>query len=101
MHYLRAAALILLLDMSALPARAASYPSKPIRIIVSTSAGGVSDLTARIFGAYLGGKTGQAVVIDNRAGAGGNIAMDAVAKSPPDGYALGAANTGNIVINPY
>ena len=46
-------------------------------------------------------KTGQTVVIDNRTGAGGNIAMDAVAKSAPDGYTLGVANTGNIVINPY
>jgi tripartite-type tricarboxylate transporter receptor subunit TctC len=83
------------------PALAQSYPAKPIRIVVSTSAGGVTDLVARILGNYITARTSQTVVIDNRAGAGGNIAMDAVAKSPPDGYTLGVANTGNIVINPY
>ncbi len=77
------------------------YPVKPIHVIVSTSAGGVTDLCARILGAFITARTGQTVVIDNKSGAGGNIAMDAVAKSPPDGYTLGVANTGNIVINPY
>jgi tripartite-type tricarboxylate transporter receptor subunit TctC len=101
MQWIAVSALLLLSDLTALSARAESYPAKPIRIIVSTSAGGVTDLSARIFGAYLGAQTGQVVVIDNRAGAGGNIAMDAVAKSSPDGYTLGVANTGNIVINPY
>jgi tripartite-type tricarboxylate transporter receptor subunit TctC len=80
---------------------AQSYPAKPIRIVVSTSAGGVTDLSARILGHYVTSKTGQSVVIDNRAGGGGNIAMDAVSKAAPDGYTLGVANTGNIVINPY
>jgi tripartite-type tricarboxylate transporter receptor subunit TctC len=83
------------------PVLAQSYPAKPLRIVVSTSAGGVTDLAARILGNYITARTGQTVVIDNRAGAGGNIAMDAVAKSAPDGYTLGVANTGNIVINPY
>jgi tripartite-type tricarboxylate transporter receptor subunit TctC len=85
----------------ATPALAQSYPAKPIKLIVSTSAGGVTDLAARILGAHITAKTGQPVVIDNRAGASGNIAMDAVAKAAPDGYTLGVANTGNIVINPY
>jgi tripartite-type tricarboxylate transporter receptor subunit TctC len=83
------------------PALAQNYPAKPVRIVVSTSAGGVTDLAARILGNYITARTGQTVVIDNRAGAGGNIAMDAVAKAAPDGYTLGVANTGNIVINPY
>ena len=83
------------------PAHAEPYPAKPIHVIVSTSAGGVTDLCARIFGAFLTARSGQTVVIDNKSGAGGNIAMDAVAKSAPDGYTLGVANTGNIVINPY
>ena len=83
------------------PAAAQMYPVKPIKIIVSTSPGGVTDLAARILGQHITAKTGQTVVIDNRAGASGNIAMDGVAKSPPDGYTLGVANTGNIVINPY
>ena len=92
---------ILAATTAAAPALAQTYPAKPIRIVVSTSAGGVTDLCARVLGHYITTKTGQPVVIDNRAGAGGNIAMDAVAKAAPDGYTLGVANTGNIVINPY
>jgi tripartite-type tricarboxylate transporter receptor subunit TctC len=80
---------------------AEDYPARPIKVIVSTSAGGITDVAARVLGQYITVKTGQTVVIDNRAGAGGNIAMDAVAKAAPDGYTLGVANTGNIVINPY
>src|SRR5262249_8969096 len=87
--------------MTATSAAAEDYPARPIKIVVSTSAGGITDVVARLLGHYITGRTGQTVVIDNRAGAGGNIAMDAVAKSPPDGYTLGVANTGNIVINPY
>ena len=90
-----------LLALAVQGASAQTYPSKPIRIIVSTSPGGVTDLSARILGQHITAKTGQTVVIDNRAGASGNIAMDALAKSEPDGYTLGIANTGNIVINPF
>ena len=94
--------LALMVAMTAgVPAVAEDYPSRPIKIIVSTSAGGITDVAARVLGQYITAKTGQTVVIDNRAGAGGNIAMDAVARSGPDGYTLGVANTGNIVINPY
>ena len=74
---------------------------KPIKLIVSTSPAGITDILARILGQYITAKTGQPHVIDNRAGASGNIAMDAVAKAPPDGYTLGFANTGNITVNPY
>src|SRR3954467_15090811 len=93
--------LALVAVLSAASASAQNYPAKPIRIIVSTSPGGVTDLSARILGQHISARTGQTVVIDNRAGASGNIAMDAVAKAEPDGYTLGVANTGNIVINPY
>jgi tripartite-type tricarboxylate transporter receptor subunit TctC len=91
----------LLAAAAAHPAAADDYPSKAIKIIVSTSAGGLTDLAARLVGKHITEKTGQPVVIDNRSGGGGNIAMDAVAKSPPDGYTFGLANTGNIVINPW
>ena len=98
-------ALLMLLGLGAAllaaDARAETYPSKSIRTIVSTSAGGVTDLCARILGAFITAKTGHTVVIDNKAGGGGNIGMEAVAKSPPDGYTLGVANTGHIVINPF
>jgi tripartite-type tricarboxylate transporter receptor subunit TctC len=87
--------------LSGLSAWAQTYPSKPIKIIVSTSAGGATDIMARILGHHITTRTGQPHVIDNRAGASGNIAMEAVAKAAPDGYTLGFANTGNITINPY
>lgn len=83
------------------PAAADKYPSKNIKIIVSTSAGGITDLGARLIGAHMQAMTGETVVIDNRAGGGGNIALEACAKSPPDGYTLCFANTGNVVINPF
>src|ERR1700722_11713652 len=84
-----------------LPAGAQTYPVKPIRVIVSPSPGGITDVTVRILGAYITARTGQPVVIDNRPGASGNIAMEAVAHAAPDGYTLGFANTGNITINPF
>jgi tripartite-type tricarboxylate transporter receptor subunit TctC len=101
MNAIRAPAILALVVLTALPAFAQTYPAKPLKIIVSTSAGGVTDIAARILGAHITGRTGQPVVIDNRPGASGNIAMDAVAKAAPDGYTLGVANTGNIAINLY
>ena len=101
MRLFRIATSLALLALGIASAGAETYPARPIKIIVSTSAGGITDVVARVLGKYITAKTGQAVVIDNRAGAGGNIAMDAVAKAAPDGYTLGVANTGNIVINPY
>ena len=92
-------ALIAVLGFNA--ASAQSYPTRPIKIIVSTTPGGATDIMARILGHHITTKTGQPHVIDNRAGASGNIAMEAVAKATPDGYTLGFANTGNITINPY
>jgi tripartite-type tricarboxylate transporter receptor subunit TctC len=95
---------VLIAGWAALGAPAAgaqTYPSKPIRVIVSTSPGGITDLAIRILGAHITARTGQPVVIDNRPGASGNIAMEAVARAAPDGYTLGFANTGNITINPF
>ena len=80
---------------------AQTFPARPIKIIVPTSAGGITDVGARILGNYISEKTGQAVVIDNRPGGTGNIGMEATARSAPDGYTVGFANTGNIVINPF
>jgi tripartite-type tricarboxylate transporter receptor subunit TctC len=101
MNVFRVLAIAAIAALPTFPAVAQGYPPKPLKLIVSTSAGGVTDLAARILGAHITGRTGQPVVIDNRPGASGNIAMDAVAKSPPDGTTLGVANTGNIAINPY
>jgi tripartite-type tricarboxylate transporter receptor subunit TctC len=101
MKHLRLLIVAATLAVSTVTALAQTYPAKPIKIIVSTSAGGATDIMARILGHYITEKTGQPHVVDNRPGASGNIAMDAVAKSAPDGYTLGFANTGNITINPY
>ena len=67
---------------------AQSYPRKPIKVIVPFGAGGVADLTARSIAQKLSQSLGQAVVIDNKPGAGGVLASDLVAKSEPDGYTL-------------
>jgi tripartite-type tricarboxylate transporter receptor subunit TctC len=81
-------------------ARAQAWPTRPVRVVVGFPAGGGVDLTARPLAQRLGDRFGQQFVVDNRGGAGGNIAMDAVAKSPPDGYTLLQANVGMLAINP-
>jgi tripartite-type tricarboxylate transporter receptor subunit TctC len=69
--------------------------------MVPSSAGGVTDLLARITGDYLSTRTNQRFIVENRTGGGGNLATDAVAKAEPDGNTLGIVASGNIVINPY
>lgn len=80
---------------------AQDYPSKPIKIIVPVAPGGLMDSIGRIVGEYITKKTGQQVIVENRSGASGNIAMDALAKSNPDGYTLAIANTGDLAVNPF
>jgi tripartite-type tricarboxylate transporter receptor subunit TctC len=70
------------------PGRAADWPTKPIRLVVPSSAGGAADLMGRTFATALGQALGQQFVIDNRPGAGGMIATDSVAHAAPDGYTL-------------
>jgi tripartite-type tricarboxylate transporter receptor subunit TctC len=82
-------------------AGAQTYPSKSIRLIVPTSAGGTTDLLGRMFANHIKTKIGAQVVVENRPGADGNIGMEVVAKAPPDGYTLALANTGHIAINPF
>jgi tripartite-type tricarboxylate transporter receptor subunit TctC len=81
-------------------ASAQAFPTKPVRIIVPFSAGGASDVTMRAIATELGHTLGQAVIVDNKPGAGGMIgAMEAV-KQPPDGHTLLAGNSGTHVITP-
>jgi tripartite-type tricarboxylate transporter receptor subunit TctC len=69
-------------------ARAQAYPTRPVRIIVGFAAGGGNDIVARLIGQWFSERLGQPVLVENRIGAGGNIATEAVVTSPPDGYTL-------------
>src|SRR5688500_10419399 len=85
--------------ISSLAAQAQSWPSKPVRIIVPFPPGGTTDIVARSLGAELQKMWQQPVVVENRAGAGGNVGADAVAKSPNDGYTLLMGTVGTHSIN--
>jgi tripartite-type tricarboxylate transporter receptor subunit TctC len=79
----------------------AQYPTRPIKLIVPIPPGGAPDISARVVGQRLSELVGQPVVVENRPGSNGNIAMDFVAKSPPDGYTLGLLADSMITINPH
>jgi tripartite-type tricarboxylate transporter receptor subunit TctC len=74
-----------------------SYPTRPVRWIVSFSAGGGNDTVARLIGQFLSEKLGQQFIIENKAGAGGNIGMAAVLSAPPDGYTIGYVAPNNAI----
>jgi len=79
----------------------AQWPQKAISTVVGFEPGGGTDTTARIIAPALGELLGQQVVVENRAGAGGNIAVDVVARAAPDGYTLVLANVGALTVNPH
>jgi tripartite-type tricarboxylate transporter receptor subunit TctC len=81
--------------------RAEAYPTRPVRILVGFTPGGTTDIAARLIGQWLSERLGQQFVIENRPGAGSNIAAEAVVNAPPDGYALllvGAPNAINATL---
>jgi tripartite-type tricarboxylate transporter receptor subunit TctC len=82
------------------PARADEYPTKPITLVVPFAPGGATDFLARIVQPDLSALLGQQIVVENRPGAAGNIALTAVAKAPPDGYTLFLGNIGTVAVNP-
>ena len=79
----------------------AAFPQKPITFVVPYLAGGTTDLVARVVGEHMARTLGQAVVIENKPGAGGNIGMDVVAKSKPDGYTIGFGAISTNALNPH
>jgi tripartite-type tricarboxylate transporter receptor subunit TctC len=82
------------------PSRAAEYPSRPIRLVVPYAAGGPTDVLARLIGNYLGSDLKQTTVVENKPGAQGAIAAEAVARAEPDGYTLFVTAASIMVLNP-
>jgi len=91
----------LILAMTSTLACAQGYPTKPVRVVVPFSPGGVADSSARVVADRLGARLGQAIVVENRPGASGNLGTAAVAAAAPDGYTLLLGFDGTMVINPH
>ena len=82
------------------PARADKYPNRPVRVLVGFAAGGITDLTARALVEAMTPALGQTMVVENKSGAGGNIASAELARTTPDGYTVMLASPGQLVVNP-
>jgi tripartite-type tricarboxylate transporter receptor subunit TctC len=80
---------------------AQGYPTKPIRFVVPFAPGGTSEIIARATGAEMAKSMGQSMVIENKAGGAGNVAMSEVAKSAPDGYTIIMGHVGTLAVNPF
>jgi tripartite-type tricarboxylate transporter receptor subunit TctC len=96
----RAALAALFLGVSSIAASQDSYPTRNVTIVVPYPAGGVADLLPRLVGEKLTQKWGKAVIVENKAGASGNIGMGYVAQQPADGYTFALAPAGNLTVNP-
>jgi tripartite-type tricarboxylate transporter receptor subunit TctC len=96
-NFLLAAAAVCL----ALSAQAQTWPTKPIRLVVPFAPGGSSSIVARAVAAEMEKGLGQPIIIDNKPGGGGNVAMLEVAKADPDGYTLIIGHIGSLAVNPY
>jgi len=102
MHLARRRLFYLAVCAAALPgaariARAQSYPSRPVRLIVGLAAGGGQDIVARLMGQWLAERLGRQFIVENRPGASGNLALEAVANAPPDGYTLALLGVNNAI----
>jgi tripartite-type tricarboxylate transporter receptor subunit TctC len=85
----------------AFPAQAQTWPAKPIRLVVPFAPGGTSSIVARAVAAEMEKVLGQSIVIENKGGGGGNLAMQDVARAEPDGYTLIIGHIGSLAVNPY
>ena len=90
----------LLFALASCCALAQAYPSRPLHVIVPFPPGGPTDVLGRVLGQGLSDALGQPAVVENKAGAAGNIGVDQLAKAAPDGYTLGIVPVGNIAVNP-
>ena len=99
-QYLRLAAFVLLLAPAWAVAQSSGYPSRPVKLVIPVPPGGVQDLLARGIGQELSALWGQSVITENRPGAGGVSASDAVAKAAPDGYMIFMADEVPLTITP-
>jgi tripartite-type tricarboxylate transporter receptor subunit TctC len=99
-HVTVAAVILVACPGQALAQSAASYPNKPIRMVITFPPGGSTDVISRIVGHKLAERWGQPWVFDNRPGAGGQIAVDSVLKSPADGYTVLVGTSGVVAVNP-
>ncbi len=98
---LGASAMVLSLVAAPGSGRAQDFPTKPIKLVVPFTPGGVTDNIGRLLAERMGRELGQPLVVENRAGANGRIGTDAVAKSPPDGYTLLVGSVGAFTIHPH
>ena len=99
-HFLRAAACAAALAAAGTASAQAAYPSQPIKLIVPFAPGGSTDLAARLVAEFAGRELGQSIVVENKAGAGGSLGMEFVAKAKADGYTLGMATVSTHGSNP-
>src|SRR5262249_55006596 len=96
-NFLRLAGVTTLAPAFSMIAGAQAYPSRPVRLIVGFPPGGGTDVAARLVGEWLSERLGQPVVIENRPGAGSNIATEAVVRAPADGYTLLLVSTAHAI----
>jgi tripartite-type tricarboxylate transporter receptor subunit TctC len=98
---LRGAAVLSGLSLLPRRARAAEWPTRPVKLLVPFAAGGTTDILARIVAAKVSEEFGQQFIVENKTGAGGNIAADTIAKADPDGYTFLVGTPGTHAINPF
>jgi len=98
---MRSIAAVLSFSLWAFSALGQDYPTRPVRIVIPLSPGGTTDVPGRIIAQKLSETLGQQFFVENRAGAGGTIGTDYVAKAKPDGYTLLLAIDGTLVMNPF